>query len=221
MIKYLRELYLDYMNKKKVCIYNKMLLDNNLVSYTSWNVSFRYNEKIYIKPSWVLFEKLKPSLISVVNINTLDLLSWLKPSTDLLSHIYIYKNNSNINSIVHTHSNYATSFAVCGKNIPLCLTSIADEFWEEIKCSWFAEIWWEDIWKEVIRLAWKSWVILLQNHWVFAIWKDLDSAIKKAIMVEDIAKTVFLAKNLWEIIILNDDIVNNCYFRYKNNYWQK
>ncbi len=206
--------------KKLVCKYNKLLEEYSLVKWTSWNVSIRVNDKILIKPSWILFSELKYEDISVVDLNTEKLIEWKKFSTDTYAHLLIYKENTNIYSIVHTHSNYATAFAACNKNIPVYLTSMADEFWDEIKCSNYAEIWWKDIWKEVIRLSWKTGVVLLKSHWIFTIWKNIDEAFKKAVMVEDIAKTTFLAIQIWNPIELTREQIEKNNYRYNNSYWQ-
>lgn len=206
--------------KELCCEYNKKLEEYNLVKLTSWNVSIRVNDKIFIKPSWIPFSNLNPNDISVIELKTKKLVEWKKPSTDTDSHILVYNENADIWSVVHTHSNYATAFAACNKNIPVWLTAMADEFWDEIKCSNYAEIWWEEIGKEVIRLAKKTWAVLLKNHWVFTIWKDVNESFKKAVILEDIAKTTFLALQLWWLNKLSKKEIENNNHRYQNDYWQ-
>ena len=113
----------------EVCKFNKLLLESNLVTWTSGNVSGADSKGyLYIKPSGVLFPDLEPEDISIVSIDYGTHIEGKKPSTDTDSHRIIYKNKPEIKSIVHTHSTFATAFAACGKNIPVYLTAMADEF---------------------------------------------------------------------------------------------
>ena len=88
---------------------------------------------------------------------------------------------------MHTHSPYATAFAAVGKPIPVYLTAIADEFGGPIPCGGFALIGGEEIGKVVVESIGTSPAVLLKNHGVFTIGKNAESAVKAAVMVEDVA----------------------------------
>ncbi len=212
--------------KSLVCQYNKLLLESNLVTWTSGNVSGADSKGyLYIKPSGVLFPDLEPEDISIVSIDYGTHIEGKKPSTDTDSHRIIYKNKPEIKSIVHTHSTFATAFAACGKNIPVYLTAMADEFGEEIPCSGYAEIGGEEIGHEVCKYADSTGIVLLRNHGVFTTGKTVESAFKKAVMVEDIAKTTYYALKLAENqlenpIKLTKEQIKNCYDRYQSTYGQ-
>ena len=201
-------------------IYNHLLYDLGLVSWTSGNVSVSDGKNLYIKPSGVLFEDVHSNNVSSVNIETGKHFRGLKPSTDTESHRIIYKNKPEIRAVVHTHSTFATAFAACGKNIPVYLTAMADEFGEEIICSGYAEIGGEEIGEEVCKYADPTGIVLLRNHGVFTIGKDSESAMKKAVMVEDIAKTTYYALKLGNPIELTEKHIKSCYDRYQNTYGQ-
>ena len=209
------------MSSPRECeIYNRLLYDLGLVSWTSGNVSVSDGENLYIKPSGVLFEDVHSYNVASVNIETGKHFRGLKPSTDTESHRVIYKNKPEIKAIIHTHSTFATAFAACGKNIPVYLTAMADEFGEEIPCSGYAEIGGEEIGEEVCKYADPTGIVLLRNHGVFTIGTSAKSAMKKAVMVEDIAKTTYYALKLRNPIELTEEQTKNCYDRYQNTYGQ-
>ena len=209
------------MSSVRECVkYNDLLGKLGLVSWTSGNVSVSDGKNLYIKPSGVLFNKINTSNIASVVIETGEHFRGLKPSTDTESHRIIYKNKPEIRSVVHTHSTFATAFAACGKNIPVYLTAMADEFGEEIPCSGYAEIGGTEIGEEVCKYADPTGIVLLRNHGVFTIGKDSESAMKKAVMVEDIAKTTYYALKLGNPIELTEEQIKNCYDRYQNTYGQ-
>ena len=95
--------------------------------------------------------------------------------------------------MVHTHSAHATAFAANGMSIPVYLTAHADEFGCEIPCAGFGLIGSEAIGKLVVDNIGASPACLLKNHGVFTIGKSGEAAVKTAVMVEDIARTVWLA----------------------------
>ena len=122
--------------------------------------------------------------------------------------------------IVHTHSPYATAFAAIGKPIPVYLTAIADEFGGPIPCGGFALIGGEEIGKVVIESIGKSVAVLLKNHGVFTIGKNADAAVKAAVMVEDVARAVWLALQIGQPEEIPAEQVVKLHDRYTNVYGQ-
>ena len=181
--------------KELVCELNLELPRNRLVTATSGNVSGRDPATGYvvIKPSGVKYSQLKPSLMVVVDLDNRVVEGKLKPSFDTRTHLYVYRHRQDVNGVVHTHSNYATSFAALGQSIPVYLTAIADEFGGPIPVGRYAPIGGEEIGKEIVRSIGSSPAILMKNHGVFTIGPTPEAALKAAIMVEDVAKTVYLA----------------------------
>ena len=181
--------------KKTVCELNLELPKNNLVRATSGNVSGRDPSTGYvvIKPSGVKYSELKPSLMTVVDIDGNVVEGRLRPSIDTKTHLYIYRHRQDINGIVHTHSNYATSFAALGQPIPVYLIAIAYEFGGPIPVGKYVPIGGEEIGKEILNSIGKSCAILMKKHGVFTVGPDPESALRKAIILEDVAKTVHLA----------------------------
>jgi L-ribulose-5-phosphate 4-epimerase len=122
---------------------------------------------------------------------------------------------------VHTHSNYATAFAALGKPIPVYLTAIGDEFGGEIPCGDFALIGGDQIGKVVVDTIGNSPAVLLKNHGVFTVGPTAEAALKAAVMVEDVAKTVSIALGMGTPDEIPADAVARLHERYKNVYGQK
>lgn len=194
----------------------------HLVAWTGGNVSARDPESglVVIKPSGVRYEKLRPEDHLVVNLQGDVVEGTLKPSSDTASHLYIYRHRPDVNGVVHTHSPYATAFAALGRPIPVCLTAIADEFGGPIPCAGFALIGGEEIGKQVVEYAGSSPAVLLKQHGVFTLGPDAETAVKAAVMVEDVARTVWLAMQLGQPSDIATEDVVRLHDRYTNVYGQ-
>jgi L-ribulose-5-phosphate 4-epimerase len=177
---------------------NMALPAYGLVTWTSGNVSGRDPESnlVVIKPSGVLFDELTPENMVIVDLENQVIEGDLGPSSDTASHIYLYRHRPELMGITHTHSNYATAFAAVGKPIPAVLTAIADEFGGPIPCAGYARIGGRQIGEEILRTIGNSPAILMKNHGVFTVGKSVQAALKAAVMVEDVARTVWLAMQL-------------------------
>jgi L-ribulose-5-phosphate 4-epimerase len=200
---------------------------NGLVTWTAGNISGRDPETglVVIKPSGVMYHELTPEKMVIVNMHGKIIEGDLKPSSDTSTHLYIYRYRADINGVVHTHSTFATAFAALGKPIPPYLTAICDEFGGPIPVGGFAPIGGEEIGREVVRSIGTSPAILMQNHGVFTIGKNATAAVKSAVMVEDIARTMFYAYQLGDQldtkpIPIAQDMVARLHRRYMEEYGQ-
>ncbi len=195
---------------------------NNLVTWTGGNVSARDPQTGYvvIKPSGVRYEDLRPEHLVVVAPDGQVMEGKLKPSSDTASHLYIYRHRPDVNGAVHTHSTYATAFAALGRPIPVCLTAMADEFGGPIPCGGFALIGGEQIGQVVIESIGNSAAVLLKNHGVFTIGATAQAAVKAAVMVEDVARTVWIAMQLGQPDEIAPEDVARLHHRYTHIYGQ-
>jgi len=207
---------------REVCELHQELQSNNLVVWTSGNISSRDPESglVVIKPSGVMYPDLTPDKMIVLDLDGKIVAGTLKPSSDTVTHLYIYSQRPDVNGIVHTHSTFATAFAAAGKPIPPVLTAICDEFGGGIPLGGFAPIGDEAIGMEVVRSIGTSPAILMQNHGVFAVGKSARAAVKAAVMVEDAARTVYYAMQLGEPIPIPDEMVDRLHKRYTEKYGQ-
>ncbi len=195
---------------------------NNLVTWTSGNVSVRDPESRYvlIKPSGVSFEDLRPEHMVIVDLEGQRIEGDLKASSDTASHLYVYRHRPDVNGVVHTHSPYATAFAVLGRPIPVYLTAIADEFGGPIPCGGFALIGGEQIGQVVVESIGRSPAVLLKNHGVFTVGPTVEAAVKAAVMVEDVARTVWIALQMGQPDEIAPEDVAKLRHRYTHEYGQ-
>ena len=194
----------------------------NLVVWTGGNVSARDPESglVVIKPSGIPYEELRPKDHVVVNLDGEVVEGSLKPSSDTASHLYIYRHRPDVNGVVHTHSPYATAFAAVGKPIPVYLTAMGDEFGCPIPCAEFALIGDEEIGRQVLKHIGSSPAVLLKQHGVFTIGTDARAAVKTAVMVEDAARTVWLALQIGQPEEIPPKDVAKLHYRYTHVYGQ-
>lgn len=195
---------------------------NNLVTWTSGNVSARDPDTGYavIKPSGVRYEDLLPEHMVIVDLDGQLVEGDLKPSSDTASHLYIYRHRPDVGGIVHTHSPYATAFAAVGEPIPVYLTAMADEFGGPVPCGGFALIGGEQIGKIVVESIGDSPAVLLKNHGVFTVGTTADAAVKAAVMVEDVARTVWIALQIGQPDEISPEDVAKLHHRYAHDYGQ-
>lgn len=195
---------------------------NNLVAWTSGNVSLRDEDTglVMIKPSGIRYEALRPEHMVIVDLVGNIVEGTLKYSSDTASHLYIYRARPDVNGVVHTHSSYATAFAAVGRPIPVYLTAHGDEFGGPIPCGGFALIGGEEIGKIVVDAIGSSRAVLLKNHGVFTIGPTAEAAVKAAVMVEDIARTVWLALQIGQPDEIPADLVEKLKYRYTHIYGQ-
>ncbi|HEY9089980.1 MAG TPA: L-ribulose-5-phosphate 4-epimerase [Anaerolineaceae bacterium] len=195
---------------------------NNLVMWTGGNVSQRDTETglVVIKASGIRYEEMRAEHMLVVDLDGKVVEGRYKPSSDVYSHLYIYKHRPDVGGVVHTHSRYATAFAAVGKSIPCVLTAMADEFGGPIPCGGFALIGDEAIGKVVVESLGKSPAVLLKNHGVFTIGKNATAAVKAAVMTEDVAATVWMAMQIGTPDEIPAADVEKLHQRYTNVYGQ-
>jgi len=195
---------------------------NNLVVWTGGNISARDRQTghVVIKPSGVPYAELAPERMVVVDLEGKVVEGSLKPSSDTLAHVYIYRHRPDVNGIVHTHSTFATAFAALGRPIPACLTAICDEFGGPIPCGGYARIGGDEIGQEVIRSIGDSPAVLLKNHGVFTVGPTPEAAVKAAVMVEDAARTMYFALLLGEPEKIPPEEIARAHGRYLEEYGQ-
>ena len=208
--------------KEELCRLHLELPKNGLVKWTGGNISARDvgSGLVVIKPSGVRYETLRPEDHVVVNLDGEVVEGTLRPSSDTASHLYIYRHRQDVNGVVHTHSPYATAFAAVSMPIPCCLTAIADEFGGSIPCTDFAMIGNEAVGKQVVEHIGSSKAVLLKQHGVFTIGETATAAVKAAVMVEDVAKAVWLALQIGEVMDIDPEAVKALHARYTYVYGQ-
>lgn len=190
--------------KEQVFQANLDLVKHGLVVFTWGNVSGidRETGHVVIKPSGVSYSNMKPKDMVVLNLYGQVVEGNLKPSSDSATHLVLYRQFTNIGGIVHTHSEWATSWAQAGKSIPALGTTHADYFHGEIPCSRAmtrAEIEgeYEKETGKVIVERFKNLNpdhipgVLVNNHGPFSWGTDAHNAVHNAVVMEEVAKMAF------------------------------
>ena len=209
--------------REEVARLHHELVRNNLVVWTGGNVSARIpgSDLFVIKASGVSYDDLTPESLVLCDLDG-NLLEGTAPSSDTAAHAYVYRHMPEVNGVVHTHSTYATAWAARGESIPCVLTAMADEFGGDIPIGPFAIIGDESIGEGIVATltGHRSPAVLMQNHGVFTIGPSARSAVKAAVMAEDVARTVHIARQGGELIPIPQASIDALYDRYQNVYGQ-
>ena len=209
--------------REEVAHANRTLPKAGLVTMHSGNASGYEPDAdlLVIKPSGMDYEAITPENLVAVRVSTGEVLTQgSRPSVDLPHHLFLYRNLEGVRGVVHTHSNHATAFAAVNRPIPLVLTAIADEFGAEIPCTPYTDNEGEHIGEAILKHRNRAPAILLGNHGVFAWGASPESALKAAVMTEDVAKTVWLAMQIGTPQAIPTGEVEKWYDRYHNRYGQ-
>jgi len=196
----------------------------NLVSWTAGNVSARVpgEDLMVIKPSGVSYDELGPDTMVVTDLHGNLVDGDLSPSSDTAAHAYVYRHMPEIGGVVHTHSPYATAWAARGEPIPCVLTMIADEFGGDIPVGPFALIGDDSIGRGIVETLRdsRSPAVLMRSHGPFTVGKDARAAVKAAVMVEDVARTVHFGHQIGKPDVNDQQHVDRLDARYQHLYGQ-
>lgn len=197
--------------KRQVYEANMLLPKYGLVTFTWGNVSAidRESGLFVIKPSGVEYESMKPEDMVVMDLNGNRVEGKLRPSSDMPTHLELYKAFPEIGGIVHTHSSYATSWAQAGRSIPCYGTTHADYIYGEVPCV-------RCLTKEEIDEAYETNTgklivsefkrskkeimavpaVLCKNHGPFTWGKDAKDAVHNAVVLEEVAKMAYRTESI-------------------------
>lgn len=212
--------------RRRVSELHAELPANGLVVWTAGNVSERVPgaDLFVIKPSGVRYEELTPNAMVVCTMDgkkiddgTPDALT---PSSDTAAHAYVYRHMPEVGGVVHTHSPYACAFSAVYRPIPCVLTMMADEFGGDVPVGPFAMIGDDSIGEGIVETLKdsRSPAVLMGNHGPFTIGKDANAAVKAAVMVEEVAKTVAIAESLGQTRPIEQEHIDSLHERYQNVY---
>lgn len=195
--------------KEKVLKANLDLVKHGLVVFTWGNASAIDREKglVVIKPSGVAYDVMTAHHMVVTDLDGNVLEGNLKPSSDLATHLVLYKSFADIGGVVHTHSQWATSWAQAGRSIPAYGTTHADYFHGEIPCT-------RKLTREEVLSAYEVETgnviaerfrdldpmaipgVIVNGHAPFAWGTDAQDAVHNAVVLEEVAKMAFRTEML-------------------------
>ncbi|MGO1228817.1 L-ribulose-5-phosphate 4-epimerase [Brachybacterium sp. AOP42-C2-15] len=220
--------------RERVAALHAELPRNGLVVWTAGNVSERVPATapevpglMVIKPSGVSYDELTAETMVVCTLDGVKIddgtPDTLTPSSDTAAHAYVYSHMPEVGGVVHTHSTYATAWAARGEEIPCVLTMMGDEFGGPVPVGPFAVIGDDSIGRGIVETlsGHRSPAVLMQNHGPFTIGKDARAAVKAAVMVEEVARTVHISRQLGEPLPIEPRLIDSLYDRYQNVYGQR
>jgi L-ribulose-5-phosphate 4-epimerase len=211
--------------REEVCRLHAELTRYGLVVWTAGNVSARVpgRDLMVIKPSGVAYDDLTPENMVICDLHGKVLEGRYAASSDTDSQAYVYRHLPHVGGVVHTHSTYATAWAARGEPIPCVLTMMADEFGGDIPVGPFALIGDDSIGRGIVNTlaGSRSPAVLMRNHGVFTIGANAKAAVKAAVMCEDVARTVHIARQLGEPLPMARADITALFDRYQNVYGQR
>ena len=204
------------------------LVRYELIVWTGGNVSGRVPgaDLFVIKPSGVSYDDLTPDHMILCDLDGNVIPgtagSDRSPSSDTAAHAYVYRHMPDVGGVVHTHSTFAVAWAARGEEIPCVITAMADEFGGPIPIGPFAIIGDDSIGRGIVQTlnGHRSRAVLMQNHGPFTIGVDAKDAVKAAVMVEDVARTVHYAREAGPLIPIPQEAIDSLFNRYQNVYGQ-
>ena len=210
--------------REQVSALHAELVRYGLVVWTAGNVSGRVpgHDLMVIKPSGVSYDELTPESMIVCDLSGAVVEGDLSPSSDTAAHAYVYRHMPEVGGVVHTHSTYACAWAARGEPVPCVLTAMADEFGGEIPVGPFALIGDDSIGRGIVGTlsGHRSRAVLMRGHGVFTIGKNARDAVKAAVMTEDVARTIHIARQGGELATIAADAIDALFARYQNVYGQ-
>lgn len=210
--------------REEVATLHRELTRYGLVVWTAGNVSGRVpgEDLFVIKPSGVSYDDLDADAMVVCDLDGNLVEGTRAPSSDTAAHAYVYRHMTEVGGVVHTHSTYATAWAARGEAVPCVLTMGADEFGGEIPVGPFALIGDDSIGRGIVETlrGSRSPAVLMQNHGPFTVGKDARAAVAAAVMVEDVARTVHISRQLGTPLPIAQEHIDSLHARYQNVYGQ-
>ncbi|WP_261165104.1 L-ribulose-5-phosphate 4-epimerase [Microbacterium sp. Marseille-Q6965] len=215
--------------KEKVARLHAELIRWELVVWTAGNVSERVKgvdgapDLLVIKPSGVSYDELDADAMVVTDLAGELVEGTRNPSSDTAAHAYVYAHMPEVGGVVHTHSTYATAWAARGEEIPCVLTMMGDEFGGPIPVGPLAIIGDDSIGRGIVETlsGHRSRAVLMRNHGPFTIGGDAKDAVKAAVLLEEVARTVHISRQLGEPVAIPPQIVDSLFDRYQNVYGQR
>lgn len=203
--------------RKKIIEYSLRAIDERLTNGTSGNISI-YNRDlnlVAISPTGISYNKLKPEMISIVDMDG-NLIEGLKPSSEIEMHLIMYKNRDDINSVVHTHPVYTTVLACLREKLPAIDYMVAVTGDKEVRCAEYASYGTKRLAENAYEMMGMSNAVILANHGLTTVGKDLANAYNITVQVEYVSSLYIKAKAIGNPMVVEDEEMDKILLRFKS-----
>lgn len=198
-------------NCDKVAQISRLLYERQMVNTNEGNVSIRDGNRIYITPSQTCKGILTPDMIVITDLDGNPISGNLKASSEILLHLHIYRLREDVKSVIHTHSPFATAFAIAGKPIESKSYTEMIYFYDKIPVVDYGAPGTDKIIAGIHKYIYQTDAFLLSNHGLVTVGADIDEAYRKTEAVESIAKTLAITHLLGGEKALSDSELEEIY----------
>jgi len=210
-----------YLNTRKQVIETGINMINSNMTVGTWgNISARIPGENYmaITPSGVDYKEIQPNDIVIMDFKGNIIDGNKNPSIEFPMHSIIYRNRNDINAIVHTHSEYVTSFALARKPIPAAAEDMVQIVGGDVRVNEYFLPGSSELGEAVVKALEGRMAAVLSNHGCLAAGRNLKEALKTAQIVEKSAKEVIFANILGGVVELPKEDVDYMRDFYLNSY---
>ena len=195
--------------RKELLEMTKRSYHEALFAGTSGNLSCYDHEtgRMFITPGSTPYETMREEDVVCMTLDGDVLEGSKKPSSEWRMHAEIYRQKPEVSAVIHTHSPYATSFAVNNQKLPVILIEMVPFLGGDVEVADFAIPGTVEVGVEAVKKLDGRYACLMTNHGVLAVGADLEQAHTRAVYTEDAAKIYNLALNNGNVKIIDDDIV--------------
>ena len=209
---------MTYHQRELLADYGRRLLADRLTTGTGGNLSvaLRSEAMIAITPSGINYNEIKPEDISLLDFTTGRHLEGQKPSSEWHLHLALYNSHPEINAVVHTHSRFATTFALLHEPLPACHYLIGVAQAKEIRVAPYATFGTEELARKTVAALGHDRCILMANHGLLAIGEGLAEAYDTALYIEEVAELYYRARCLGTPVLLSEKEMDEALVRFQS-----
>ncbi|MBI1869266.1 MAG: class II aldolase/adducin family protein [Methylocystis sp.] len=174
---------------------------------TCGNISARDGETMLITPSGIPYDDAQPEMIARMPLEGAAgaFEGPLPPSSEWRFHLDILRARNDVNAVVHAHSIYATTLSALRRDIPAVHYMIAIFGVNTIRCADYASFGTAELSERAVASLGQGHGVLLANHGMIVTGATLAQAMWRAVELEALAKTYYLASLAGPPVVLSDD----------------
>jgi L-fuculose-phosphate aldolase len=190
----------EYKLKDQICEIGRRVYAKGFAAANDGNISVRLNDKeVLCTPTMVSKGFIKPEDLCVVDYEGKQLRGTRKRSSEILLHLAVYKNNPQVNAVVHCHPPHATAFAVAGEPIPKCVLPEVEVFLGEVPIAIYETPGTQKFADTIIPFVKKCNTIILANHGTVTFGPDLEKAYWNSEIIDAYCRILILARQLGRV----------------------